>query len=268
MRLADLSDYWVLRRIVQNPLEVVRFRKRGKDTTSGRDLEVRLRDGRRLIVRRGQTDYHVFNRIFVRDEYGLGALGLSTWDTVIDIGANVGMFACRVARNARRVICYEPSPANFIQLEENTKGSGGIVCVQEAVAATPGKLHLYRPSDGRQSYGFTLYPESGLGADEFDDSDLVTATSLDSLFLRHDIDICDLLKIDAEGAEYEMLHAASDATLGRVARITGEYHDVQPDDPRTRIDNFAAHLESKGFAVEIRPSKRRRNQGLFFARRR
>jgi len=142
------------------------------------------------------------------------------------------------------------------------------VCVREAVAAAPGTLRLYRPGDGSQSYSFTLYPESGIGAEGFDESDEVTATSLDSLFSRHQIDACDLLKIDAEGAEYEMLYAASDATLERVALITGEYHDVQPDDPTTRIEHFTAHLESKGFAVETRPSKRRRNQGLFFARRR
>jgi FkbM family methyltransferase len=130
---------------------------------------------------------------------------------VIDIGANVGMFACRVAGSARRIICYEPSLANFSRLARNTRGRDGIVCVREAVAAAPGTVRLYRPGDEGQSYGFTLYPDSGIG---------------------------------------------------------GEYHDVQPEDSRTRIAHFASRLESKGFAMQTKPSKRRRYQSLFFARRR
>ena len=265
MRLADISDYWKLRGIAENPWEVIRFRKRG---TAGRDLEVRLRGGRLLHMRGGQTDAQVFNRIFVRDEYRLAELSGAPWNVVIDIGANVGIFACRVADIAERVICYEPSPANFTQLERNTRGRDGIEAVCEAVADAPGVLRLYRPEDGSHSYGFTLYPEPGLGAERFDAFDEVKATTLDALFERHRIARCDLLKIDAEGAEYAIFYGASDATLARVDRIVGEYHDVSPEDPRTRIANFCAHLESKGFAVETRPSRRHANQGHFFAERR
>lgn len=198
IRFADFSNYWALRGIAENPWRVMRFRKRG---IAGRDLEVRLRDGHRLYVRGGQTDFHVFNRIFVRDEYRLAVQSGALWEAVIDIGANVGIFACRAANLADRVICYEPSPANVAQLERNTHGRDGVEAVCEAVAGEPGVLRLHRPSDGSHSYGFTLY------------------------------------------------------------------HDVQPEDPRTRLANFSAHLESKGFAVQTRPSRRRANQGNFLAER-
>ena len=161
-----------------------------------------------------------------------------------------------------------PAPATFAQLERNLRGFDGVVAVQEALAGAPGLLRLHRPKDGRQSDSFTFFPEPGLGAEGFDEADEVVATTLDALFAKHAIERCDLLKIDVEGAEYDVLHAASEATLRRIRRIAGEYHDIRPDDPRTRIVNFAAHLESKGFAVDTRPSKRRRNHGLFFARRR
>jgi FkbM family methyltransferase len=268
MRIADFTDYWTLRGIAENPWEIVRFRKRGRRSNAPRELEVRFLDGRSFFLRAGQTDFHVFNRIFVRDEYELDPVRAGSWDTVIDIGANVGTFACRVAKNARRVICFEPAPASFAQLERNTRQFEGVEAVREAVAGAPGLVRLHRPRDGRQSDSFTFFPEPGLGAEGFDDADEVTATTLDALLVKHGVDRCDLLKIDAEGAEYEIFHATSDATLARIQRITGEYHDVQPDDPRTRIAHFAAHLESKGFAVETKPSKRRRNHGLFFARRR
>ncbi len=97
--------------------------------------------------------------------------------------------------------------------------------------------------------------------------DEVPARSLDEVFARNAIEACDLLKIDVEGSEYAILHGASDATLARVARIHGEYHDVAPEDPRTRIDAFADFLRSRGYAVEVVPHPRKPNLGLFFAAR-
>ena len=65
----------------------------------------------------------------------------------------------------------------------------------------------------------------------------------------------------------DALAGASDATLARVARIHGEYHDVAPEDPRTRIDAFANFLRARGCAVEVVPHPRKPNLGLFFAAR-
>ena len=130
MRLADFSDYWTLRRIAENPWEVVRFRKRSKRPGSPRELEVRLLDGGSFFLRAGQTDFHVFNRIVVRDEYDLDALGAAAWDTIVDVGANVGAFACRVARMARRVVMGVARLA----LAEVEAGEGGEVADDEAAA--------------------------------------------------------------------------------------------------------------------------------------
>lgn len=264
MRLSDFTDWWTLRAITWNPWEVVRFRERRNE---GHDLEVNLRDGHRLYLRSAQLDYQLFKDIYVRDEYCLASQTGKRWSVVIDIGANVGIFARRVVSLADRVICYGPSRANFMQLERNTCEDDNIETFCEAVAGASGVRRPHRPSDGGHSARFTFYPESGLKAEGFDASDDVKATSLDSLFERHRVEHCELLKIDAEGAEYEILYSASDATLARVSRIIGEYHDVRPEDPRTRLANFAAHLQSKGYAVRLDSLRRRANQGHFFAER-
>ena len=64
-----------------------------------------------------------------------------------------------------------------------------------------------------------------------------------------------------------ILHAAGEATLARIARIHGEYHDVAPADPRTRIDAFSALLRERGYQIGARPRRRKPNLGLFFATR-
>lgn len=258
MRLQDLGDSLRLRGLVENPWEVVRARKRRSGETWAR-----FHDGRRLRLRGGHTDFHIFHRIFVVDEYRLAAA--AGWDTVVDVGANVGCFAFRVAPRARRVLAVEPEPGNFAALTANLGGLPNVERVCCAVAGESGELTLYRDADGTQGGRFTLYRELDPGF--LGDPLTVPVTTLDALFADHGIERCDLLKLDAEGAEYDALYGASPETLARVAAIAGEYHDVRPDDPRTRVDAFRTFLESHGFRVEVRPGHRRPNTGLFFARR-
>lgn len=258
MRLQDVGDSLRLRGLVENPWEVMRARKQREG-----DTWARFRDGRRLRLRGGHTDFHIFHRIFVQDEYRLARA--DGWDTVVDIGANVGCFAFRVAPRARRVVAVEPEPGNFAALRANLEGLANVDLVREAVADAPGELSLYRDAHGTQGGRFTLYRELDPGF--LSDTVTVPVTTLDALFARHGVERCDLLKLDAEGAEYDVLYGASPGTLARVGAIAGEYHDVRPEDPRTRVEAFRAFLADQGFGVEVLPGRRHANTGLFFATR-
>ena len=130
MRAEDLSDYVALRSIANNPWEIVRFRTRKRRPEV---LTVRLRDGRSFEIRGGTQDFHIFHRIFLRDEYRLRRAEVG-WDCVVDLGANVGLFALRASRVAHRVISYEPFPGNVEQLRRNARVWPEVELVREAVA--------------------------------------------------------------------------------------------------------------------------------------
>jgi FkbM family methyltransferase len=256
MRIEDIAAYFKLRRLTDNPWEIVRFRSRKSD--ADQQLSVRFRTGVNIGLRGGKQDYHVFNRIFVRDEYRLD--GRPRFENVLDVGANVGLFAARVAPLAGRVICYEPFGENFAQLQDNTARLDNVTSVLAAVTDARGTVQLPAPSDPSMSGRVSLFDEPADGKYEE-----VAAVDLAGAMDDHGFERCDLLKIDVEGAEYDILHAAAGETLARVDRIYGEYHDVQPEDPRTRIENFEVFLKDEGFVVEVQPSRRKNNLGLFFA---
>jgi FkbM family methyltransferase len=261
VRPEDFGDYLALRRISANPWQTLRFRKTRRP---GQTLAVKLRQGSSIALRAESNDFHIFHRIFLRDEYRLMRLPARLGD-VLDLGANVGLFAARVAPRARRVFCYEPVPANFAQLERNIAPLANVAAFREAAAGAPGTLRIYKPESDALSGRHSAFAEvSDHMTARYDE---VPARSLDEIFARHAIEACDLLKIDVEGSEYEILHGANHATLARIARIHGEYHDVAPEDPRTRIDAFADFLRGCGFAVDVVPHRRKRNLGLFFATR-
>ena len=62
----------------------------------------------------------------------------------------------------------------------------------------------------------------------------VATISLGALFEQNGIDRCAVLKLDAEGAEWDILPATSEDTLGRIRHMRGEYHTVSGPAPRTR----------------------------------
>ena len=243
MRLRDLPDYVRYRGIVQNPAELVRFRSKRKD---GGELKVTVHpshpSGGHALTLRRRSDLSIFREIWVEDEYRLSPLPPRNGSdrplgAVVDLGANVGLFAVRAAGLADRVICYEPMPENFARLSENLSGWDNVTAIQEAVAAEPGTLPLFTPKRAFSVGQFSLYRQDGLndGTDSVD----VPVTTLEAVFDRHGVDRCDLLKIDTEGAEYDILTAAPPETLARVGRVHAEYHAAPGD---TDIDGLTTFL--------------------------
>ena len=260
VRIEDIRFYFILRRMVKNPWEIVRFRKKRKKKQI---LEVKMRDRRNFFIRGGYNDFHMFHRIYMRDEYHVSAIPSGGCRCVVDVGANVGMFSIRMSEITRRVIAYEPFPENFAWLERNVGTRSNVTPICKAVAGKPGILRLYLPINDALSGVYSSFQEmGGLMSKSFEK---VPAITLDQLFAEHAIDRCDLLKIDVEGQEYDILYATSDTSFERIHRIHGEYHNVVQQDPRTRIANFVSFLESKGFNVSVKPHRRKENHGMFFA---
>jgi FkbM family methyltransferase len=259
VKFREIGEYARLGLLVENPVELSRARR------SEGELCARFRNGRRFLLRGGHSDLHTFRRVFLSDEYRLRR---GTWDTVLDLGGNIGCVALRVASRARRVIVYEPDPLNLELLTRNLSGLDNVEVVPGAVAGERGHRKLHVAASGRWGARSTLFHEVQAARVNAADTEVkVPVTTLDAVFAEHAIEHCDLLKIDVEGAEYEIFGAASPDTFKRIERIVGEYHDVYPDDPRTRIAAFSRSLERVGFRVETVPARKFDNQGLFFAQR-
>jgi len=92
----------------------------------------------------------------------------------------------------------------------------------------------------------------------------VPCDTLENTFERLGIETCDLLKIDAEGAEYAILFNASDRALGKVQRIVMEYHDAIT--PYTHAD-LRRFLSEKGFNVTAVENAVHQDLGYLYAER-
>lgn len=108
----------------------------------------------------GEADLRfLYAEIFVDRCYEQEGISLAGCGVVLDVGANVGMFALRVTQAApdARVYCFEPAPLTFACLLKNVAAHPRIEPEECALARAPGRVRMtYFPHSPGNS---TSYPE-------------------------------------------------------------------------------------------------------------
>lgn len=181
----------------------------------------------------------IFHEIFnVRDYTFIPEIKISPGDTVVDIGANFGVFS-RFARwqGAIKVYSFEPDPFFFSLLKLNAHPED--VLFRCAVSNTNAKKDFYLSN---HIGGSTMFPKSG---DHRKVS--VNCFTLDYLFRGNLFSKIDFLKIDTEGAELDILEGVSDQNLLKIKTVALEYHNfIFNKDPQKR-ETLIKRFHSLGF---------------------
>jgi FkbM family methyltransferase len=142
----------------------------------------------------------------------------SPGQTVIDVGANIGVFSLWAASHLGsngRLLSVEPHPLSFGYLERNLAPfSGSARTVQTACGAHPGELELHYVPGRLSVSSFEPRPDRTGHV-------LVPVHRLDELAAQAGIEQVDLLKIDVEGAEEQVIVGAGEL-LSRVSRLVIE----------------------------------------------
>jgi FkbM family methyltransferase len=202
--------------------------------TSPRDGIVEMRDGTRIYLSGHPHDVITLFVVLVREDYGHFPPG----GTVVDIGANLGAFALYAARcGAKTVLAYEPNGAAFRCLQRNVEANGlsGTVQPQQlAVSAIAGQ-------NVKIPFAPSVYNRIA-AEDESGELETVRTTSLAEILARDAAQGVDLLKLDCEGAEYDILFGAAPSDMRRIREIRMEYHSG-------RDTELKAHLLNAGFKI-------------------
>jgi FkbM family methyltransferase len=211
---------------------------------------------------RGAMDVWVIKETCLDCQYERLAVDIEDGWTVIDIGAGLGDFAIHAAagRPLSTVYAYEPSPGSVALLKENVRlnGLSNVHVLALAVSGTVGTAPLY--TDGRDPVMFrTVGAAASDGAHAMD----VPTTTLDAIVAELRLERCDFLKIDCEGAEYEILLNTAKDTLRKVRHICLEYHDGVTQHSHAELVSL---FEANGFAVRLQSNPVHRHLGLLYAR--
>ena len=188
---------------------------------------------------------HIFKEIFMEECYSHGVpLKAGKNMTVVDIGANIGVFTAFAAMRfpQSRIIAYEPIPANFAQLEKNAALNRGhsIACIPAAVSGSRGEIIL-RLSES----DFSTTASVSSARDDTMREVSVPCVGIKEIFDDNGLDRCDFLKMDCEGAEYDAIFECPRAYLDRIDRMAIEMH--QGVKPEYNTAMLRQYLDDNGF---------------------
>jgi FkbM family methyltransferase len=155
----------------------------------------------RIRIDRDEELAYWANRYDLNDDVQVFASLLKPGMVVVDVGANIGMytlFAARAVGPSGRVLAFEPVPALYDRLAGNVAATGvdSVSTYQVAISDRRGNapFHLGR-SD---SMGSLVRAQTSATI-------AVPTESLDDFLERQSITRVDMVKIDAEGAEMQIV---------------------------------------------------------------
>jgi FkbM family methyltransferase len=164
-----------------------------------------------VTITPSRVDAAILHDVLIAREYDLPLDGPHA---ILDLGAHIGISACRFASRypAATVIAVEPEPDNFDLLAVNATPYENIVPVHAAIWDKAGRISLVDPRGGSWAYQTTGTPGD------------IEAVTIEELLARYGIEHVDLLKVNIEGAEIE-LFSGNCGWLDRVDAIVVELHD-------------------------------------------
>jgi FkbM family methyltransferase len=222
---------------------------------------VRLRCGPSFFVR-GAMDVWSIKETFLDRFYERCGFAIQPGWTVIDVGAGLGDFTLFSARvNSTHVLAFEPFPESFVLLKENVavNKAENVDVFSEAVDSAEGTLLLDlaggEPLQFQSRNAPVTQPDSQI---------TVRARSLSDAVLQTGQGTCDLLKLDCEGAEYNIIMKSPPEVLGNIQRIVMEYHDGVTAYSHRDLVKF---LTNQGFKVQAFSNPVHKNLGYLRAER-
>ncbi len=157
---------------------------------------------------------------------------LTPGSVVLDVGANRGEFCTDVAsRTECRVYAIEPVP----ELAESIPPHPRVTVETVALAAQSGPLTFFASPD---EYATMVASYRREGQVEIQ----TMGVSLDEFLKTRSIERVALMKIDAEGAEHEIIRGASPESLSVIDQISVEFHEFLHPSEAPEIARTAARL--------------------------
>jgi FkbM family methyltransferase len=181
-------------------------------------------------------------------------------DTVLDIGANVGIFsvlAALLTGTGGCVVGFEPEPDNRERLAANLalNGINNVIVVDQPASDRTGNVTFHLNSDsagGHSLWNPGKHPDHRKSREE-PRSIVMTTTTIDVEMARLRLAPPKLIKIDTEGAEHRVLAGAIKLLMEfKVPYVIAELHEFglsQMGSSQAELRGFMANLGYETFLL-------------------
>lgn len=209
----------------------------------------------------------LFSEIFMTEVYADAIKNIShDTPTILDVGGNMGYFALYsfLRKPDATVYSFEPVPKNFSYLKTNKADHPAFdwALFNTAVSNQSGEHDFYYDEDYSPEgidVSASLFSADRIQTVNKNHKKIkVPVINLGEWMEENKIMVCDLLKLDCEGAEYDILYSMSDTCFKSIRYIVADVHQMSGNNEN--INDLATYLRTKGYEVNTV------NQELLYAR--
>ena len=204
-------------------------------------------DAQLLKIHVPKEHYQYFSRIgkgdFLPGHEGhiVGRFTPKEGDVVIDIGAHIGRYTITSSiqvGNTGRIVAIEADPDNFELLKRNIalNNLSNVLPLNYAVFSTRTRIKLYEQSASAK-YNSVMLTRAAKTKNYVE----VKADTLDSILKQNGINQVNWIKIDVEGAEFEVLKGSTETLSGENISLLVEIHNIEDPNHYHNIVNFLKH---------------------------
>lgn len=199
-------------------------------------------DGFYILYRKNTVDENVLEESFKKDIF-LRPLNykIKKNDIIIDVGAYIGTFSLLASSKAPEGTVYaiEPCLDNFKILKKNIElnKSKNIICANVALGKIEGAVKLFHNAE---DWGHSTTKKS-------EEYEIVKMISLNNFFINNNIDRCNFMKMNCEGAEFEIMLNTPSNYIKKIEMGVILYHNDKSEGYKE--DNLIEYLEENNFKV-------------------
>ena len=214
------------------------------------------RSGLKIKIRVNSTDLMAFTHVWMIQEYSDDNFSINNDDIIIDVGAHIGLFALFASQFCKngKIFCYEPIKENYKILIENIEMNQiqNIFPNNLAVTKETSRVKIFL-NDDQSGHSMFIQNKNFVEVD---------SKSLSDIFIDNGIKECDFLKLDCEGAEYEIIESLPSDLFTKINKTAIEYHmvDTKPELLEQLINKF------KQFSFSVHTRSLFADIGFLFAK--
>lgn len=207
----------------------------------GYEVSIQLTNNLKYKLRGRSTDKTILKEVWLINLYNQFGVKVEEGDTVVDIGAHVGIFSTYASELSKtgKVYSFEPFIDNYnrLKLHKSLNNKSNIITTNCGIDGDTGKKVLYVHSKNSGA-------NSLLKGKDIKKEIEIETIKLSDFCEKEKIDKIDFLKVDCEGAEYGIFEK-DESFLKIVDKIIMETHPFEGKSVFTILDT----LKKYGFKI-------------------